>query len=377
MLRRLRFLFTAPRFHTNQHYPASSLLDAGHEVTFVVLRQGQSETYDVVQPVVLGCSRVFDHLRRVASFLPGIGWSEVGGLPPVRRFWSEMRRCRPSVVVVRDPRSAYGLLSVLATRLMGAHLILYTQTPKGAEPWKSQRLLRELFSLFAGRNWITPTLGFPVADRAASDLVCYVPFVMPPQTPARDKQWFAGDCINLLAVGKFVARKNHRLFLDAVAALSRDYRIRATIVGECSTVGHRAELERIREHRQRLGLAEDVAIELNKPFPEVQALYPLHDVFVLASRDEPAAISHLEAMAHSLPVVCSDSNGTSCYIRPGENGFVFRTDDLDDLVACLAKLLADREKLVAMGRRSYQLVESEHAPSRYVEALVAMAGRSP
>ena len=38
-------------------------------------------------------------------------------------------------------------------------------------------------------------------------------------------------------------------------------------------------------------------------------------------------MSVLEAMAHSLPVICSDSNGTQCYIRPGENGYVFGTDD--------------------------------------------------
>ena len=47
----------------------------------------------------------------------------------------------------------------------------------------------------------------------------------------------------------------------------------------------------------------------------------------LPSSDEPAAVSHLEAMSHSLPVICSDSNGTRCYIRQGENGYVFRTGD--------------------------------------------------
>lgn len=373
----MHFLYTASRFHTNQHYPAMAMLDAGHEVTFLVLGRGQSETYEALDPVVLGRSRVFEVIRRAASLFPGIGFSDVGGVPPVGRFWKEVRARRPSAIVVRSPGSAYGLLAVLVAKLVGARLILYSQTPKHGRTKWSGSVLRRSFVWATSASWFTSVLGDPGISEAMGEGASYVPFVAPPQTASEDRVWFAGDCVNLLTIGKFVRRKNHCLFLEAVAELSRDYRIRATIVGECSTVGHRAELERIREHRQRLGLAEDVAIELNKPFPEVQALYPLHDVFVLASRDEPAAISHLEAMAHSLPVVCSDSNGTSCYIRPGDNGFVFRTDDLDDLVACLAKLLADREKLVAMGRRSYQLVESEHAPSRYVEALVAMAGRSP
>ena len=36
----MRFVFTAPRFHTNQRYAFRALLDAGHEVTMLVLRRG-------------------------------------------------------------------------------------------------------------------------------------------------------------------------------------------------------------------------------------------------------------------------------------------------------------------------------------------------
>ena len=108
----------------------------------------------------------------------------------------------------------------------------------------------------------------------------------------------------------------------------------------------------------------------------MQHCYSTHDVFVLASRSEPAAVSPLEAMAHSLPVVCSDSNGTSCYVRPGVNGFVFRNDDLGDLVACLDQVINNRTRLIEMGRRSYEFVESEHSPSGYADALVQMASPS-
>ena len=364
----MHFLFTAPRYHTNQHYPASALLEAGHEVTFLVLRSGQSETCRAVQPVVLGCSRTFDRIRRVASLMPGVRYSDVGGLPPVVRFLKAVWERRPPVVVIRDPRSAYGLLAMFAAKIVGARLILYSQSHSRAAIGVLCRLI--------GANWFTPI----VTDRAGAvrtdNRLWHVPFVIPPQTSPVRKSWFAEDCINLLAIGKFVPRKNHCLLLDAVAELSRRHRIRATIIGECSTETHRRELDRVRKHCRHLGLDDRVHVELNLPFSDVQRRYPEHDVFVLASRDEPAAVSPLEAMAHSLPVVCSDSNGTSCYIRPGENGIVFRTDDMGDLVACLDSVVANRERLIEMGRRSYELVESEHAPSRYVEALVGMASPS-
>lgn len=79
---------------------------------------------------------------------------------------------------------------------------------------------------------------------------------------------------------------------------------------------------------------------------------------------------------HTNPVVCSDANGTHCYIRPGENGFVFRSDAPDDLEACLHKIVSNRKRLVEMGHQSYQRVVSKHAPERYVEALMAMIGRN-
>ena len=131
-------------------------------------------------------------------------------------------------------------------------------------------------------------------------------------------------------------------------------------------------LFRSRQRAAELGLTRRTSFKVNLPFFQVQAQYRQHDVFVLASRREVAAVSPLEAMAHSLPVICSDSNGTECYIRPGENGFVFRTDDEAELEVCLERIIEDRETLVGMGARSYELVVDEHAPQAYVDALLSI-----
>ena len=371
----MHFLYTAPRYHTNQHYPVSSLLAAGHEVSFLVLRRGESETYEAVEPVVLGTSRFFDLIRRVASLVPGIGYSDVGGLPPVVRFILEVRARRPDVLVVRNPSSMFGLLAVFASKVAGSRLIFYSQSSRHFGADSSSRFLVRLLCRATDANWFTPVFSVSGSHPSIDDPVRYVPFVIPGQLSADAKRWFVSGTVNLLAVGKFEPRKNHCLFLDAIAALSQRHRVSATIIGECSTRRHRRELARVRQYRHRLGLDDQVTIELNVPFAEVQSHYSRHDVFVLASRDEPAAVSPLEAMAHSLPVVCSDTNGTRCYIRPGENGYVFRTDDLDDLVDGLDGMLACREGLVDMGRRSYELVETEHAPARYADSLVAMASK--
>ena len=375
----MRFVYTAPRYHTNQHFPVKALLKAGHKVSFLTLTRGQSEEHEALTPTVLGYSPTYDRLLRLIgkcmdknllAYPPG-GGGRIGGIPPVLKFWNEMRRRRPSVVIIRNPASGYGLLSIFATKLIGAKLIFYTQGPKYRKLKEWKRLLSSFACWTTGAEWITPVLGVP-DQYAPVDKWHYVPFVIEPQVSLQEKSWFVGDAINLLAIGKYQPRKNYRLFLEVVDRLSRRYSIRSTIIGECSTPVHQRELESLRKYSERLGLDDKVEFKTNLPFPDVQMHYSKHDVFVLPSRDEPAAISHLEAMAYSLPVVCSDSNGTRCYIRPGENGFVFRTNDLDDLEACLDRIMSDRKRLVEMGGRSYGLAISEHAPERYVDTLVAI-----
>ena len=372
----MHLVYTAPIYHTNQHFPIKALLEAGHEVSFLVLRRYQNETHEAIVPTVLGYSPTFEMLRRLAAKCLGASLDDTGGMPPVPKFWREMRRSCPAAVIVRDPFHAYGLLAVLATKLIGTRLVLYIQTPKHRRLKGWKRAILALFQRVAGGEWMTPVLGVPNPQIPVRNPLRYVPFVMPPQTAPRDKQWFADGAINILTVGQYQRRKNHRLFLDAIRRLSRQYPIRATIVGECVTAEHRNELDNLKQHCEHLALNDVIAFEVNLPLHEVQQYYASHDVFVLATREDWAAISPLEAMAHALPVVCSHANGTSCYIRPGENGFVFRSDDPDDLEACLHKIVSDRKRLVEMGHQSYHRVVSHHAPERYVEALMAMIGRN-
>ena len=385
----MRIVYTAPRYHTNQHFVMKALIEAGHEVSFLALTRGQSEEYSALSPTVLGYSRAYDLMRRLLGKLEGKdlvgippgGGIPAGGIPPIPRFLNEIRKLRPTVIVVRDPSSTYGRLSILAAIATRAKLILYSQEPISDLTRNHPRTFRFLdrTRLSPGFAWMTP-----VSDPAAttgenatlpsSSKMLYIPFIIEPQTTPLDKRWFDGDAVNILSIGKFQRRKNHGLFLKVVARLSKRHHIRSTIIGECSTPEHRKELSDVERCGESLGIRDKLEIKTNLSFSEVQQEYRKHDVFVLPSSDEPAAVSPLEAMSHSLPVICSDSNGTMCYIRPGENGFVFCADDADDLEMCLKRVLKDRKRLIQMGHRSYEMVISKHSPERYLNALVNLVG---
>ena len=365
-----------------------ALIEAGHEVSFLALTHGQSEEYSALSPTILGYSRTYNLTRRLLGKLTGRGFVDIppgggipaGGIPPIPRFFNEIRKLRPTVIVVRDPSSTYGRLSILAAIATRARLILYSQDPISGlmrNPPKTYRFL-DRSKLSPGFAWMTPVSDLAIPDSKNATFpslnrMHYVPFVVEPQTAPPDKRWFGGDAVNILTIGKFQLRKNHGLFLKVVAKLSKRHHVRSTIIGECSTLDHRKTLSDVERYGESLGIRDKVEIKTNLPFSEVLQEYRKHDVFVLASSDEPAAVSPLEAMSHSLPVVCSDSNGTMYYIRPGENGFVFRSDDAKDLESCLDKILKSREGLMKMGHCSHELIVSEHNPERYVETLVNLA----
>ena len=373
----LHFLFTAPRYHTNQHFAAKALVDAGHDVSFLVLRRGQSETYDAMRPEVLGESAASQALERVLSGLFGRTFEGQCAFPPVSAFWRRLRVLAPDVVIVRDPTTWFGRLSVVTARLTGCTVIFYTQNRLHRPIDRFRRFIHSFRARVARARWITPVLGDPDRYPPAVGAMCYVPFVMEPQTAPDQKAWFEGNAVNVLSIGKFQRRKNHGLLLQAIDRLSARHPVRATVIGECTTAEHREELAKLRRIRDAEGLGDRVRFKTNVPYGKVQEELARHDVFVLISRDETAAISHLEAMAHSLPVICSDANGTKCYVRPGENGFIVRTGDAGDLERRLEAIVSDRDRLVQMGARSYELVVSEHAPGKYVETILGLVGGAP
>jgi len=86
--------------------------------------------------------------------------------------------------------------------------------------------------------------------------------------------------------------------------------------------------------------------------------YDLCDAFVLPSVQEAWGLVVNEVMCAGRAVVASDRVGAAPdLVWPGENGAIFRTDDVEDLARVLRTTLADPQRLAAMGRRSLEIIE--------------------
>lgn len=370
----MRLVFVAPRFHTNQHPLVKALVGQGHEVRFHVLRSSHTENHTYVTPEVVVTSKwldsMLDTIAKRGRHFDRTNYAS----PTLGAYFAKLREWRPDAIVVRNPQHIFSLVSLVAARLLNVRPILYTQGPVYASTSSRVKLLRSIVSRLTGGQWMSPVLGDVAGAPRAHPRMHYVPFASDGEAESK-QTWFEGDRVNVLGIGKFFRRKNHMLLLRAIARLRAETSLSLTLVGEVTLESHRQHLAEVEAFVRDNGLEDIVTIRTNLEHSEMAAVYLAHDVFVLASRSEPASVAVLEAMTHGLAVVCSTTNGTRHDITDGVNGYVFESDDEDDLVAKLRLIVTDRGLLKAMGAESRRVSTGDHDPELVAAKLLELASR--
>jgi glycosyltransferase involved in cell wall biosynthesis len=156
-------------------------------------------------------------------------------------------------------------------------------------------------------------------------------------------------------IGKYhQERKKHLLFIQALGNLKNKYRFTATIVGECATEHQQANFNFLEQEARKLKLGNQIEFKQNVPYHKMAELYASHHIFVLPAINEQYGVSVNEALGYGLPVICTDTCGAKFNISNGHNGFVVKSDSLDDLTAALEKTISDHKTLTQMRQDSLQ-----------------------
>ncbi len=357
----MRFLYVAHRYHTNQVPIMKGLTEHGHEVCFISHYQGKIEDYTYVTPVVAGYSGLFDAVNWFYVHILHRHNSKACdmrlkyGFPSVFRIRKLVSSFRPDVMIIRE-RSIYSIFTCLACRGLNIPMILYNQSPLWEDEIKNDlphRIVRGLLP----RVRITPVLGTPGEGKVKEKDALFVPFVMEPKVSPDQKKWFQDGGIHILCVGKYEKRKNIRMLLEVFSALADDYDISLTVTGECADSFEKEYKKEQEEFILQHGLGERVTLLENVAHDQMEELYSRADLFVLPSTREPASVSQLEAMSFSLPVICSDTNGTSCYVQDGDSGFLFHDNSREDLQRVMLTCVSDRDRLKEMGRKGFKEIK--------------------
>lgn len=96
------------------------------------------------------------------------------------------------------------------------------------------------------------------------------------------------------------------------------------------------------------------------PVDAVARHYREASIFCLPVRREPFGVVFVEAMHHGLPIVSTRIGAVPDLVQHGANGLLVEVGDVEDLAACLDRLLADPETRRKLGERSLERARDGH-----------------
>ncbi len=181
----------------------------------------------------------------------------------------------------------------------------------------------------------------------------------------------------LLTLGRIEARKGHDFVirsLPALLALHPD--LSYVIAGDGPA---RAPLEKLVDS---LGLRDHVCFTGAVSESEKAALIASSDLFVMASRFEPASrsvegfgIVYLEAAWCGVPSVAGRSGGAGDAVIDGVTGALCDADRLDSVQAAIVRCLADPERLRELGAAARERAQREFGWPIVIERYLQCARR--
>lgn len=153
---------------------------------------------------------------------------------------------------------------------------------------------------------------------------------------------------------KLLERKRCRDLILAFAELRKSKNnVALLVVGEGS------------ERKSLEGLVDDLGLRQCVRFlgflnqNALPSIYRAADVLVLPSEHEPWGVVVNEAMASGCGIIVTDQVGSGFdLVRPGENGFVYRVGDIEDLAACLKRFFSNDELICAAQKRSLSIIKT-------------------
>lgn len=375
----MKFLYVAPRYHTNQMDIMKGLIEHGHEVCFISHYTAIIEDYSHVEPIVLGYSplyRLFDFLyvRVIHRKDPtAIVFKIQHGFPPIRKLRKMIYAFQPDIVILRE-RSVYSMAAYRICKKKGYPCILYNQNPLWSEPVKTD-LAHRMVGKMSPKLRMTPVIGAKKQGTSIKENDYFVPFVIEPQKATQERNYFDNDTVHILCIGKYEIRKHHLMLLQAAEQLRSKYKIHVTLVGEATGHFQKEYCEQVRNYVREHHMEDVAAVKTNIPRSEMEQEYLAADVYVIPSTLEMASVSQLEAMSYSLPVICSDTNGTACYVEDGVTGYLFRDCDGTDLQEKLDRLLTDRARIREMGAAGYRALADKYNFDNYFNTVMQMRDR--
>lgn len=269
-----------------------------------------------------------------------------------KQFISVIEDFKPDFCIINGYVGTVQTVAIKYCQKHGIRYAIESDTPLNIPRNRIKRLLKKIYLKRILSNYYC--YGFPGGSLQKENFIFYgIPeeknYIMPmsvsldrlnkeeiklPSTEKLKQELGILNKITFLFVGRLEHVKNVSLLLKAFSMLKKNNDNVALIIVGDGTLKTELE-EQVRDSE-----VQDVYFKGYVAFPEIVRYYKASDVFVLPSVFEPWGLVVNEAMTLGLPaVVSSDVGCRKDLIETGNNGYIFESDNVYDLLEKLESII--------------------------------------
>ncbi|MCL3858250.1 glycosyltransferase [Pediococcus pentosaceus] len=177
-----------------------------------------------------------------------------------------------------------------------------------------------------------------------------------------------GKTKKLLYIGRLQFRgyKNFKFLMDGLKKLKTEWQL--TVVGTGN------DLDTIKKYASDIGIAKKIEFKgwKKKPWDSIGNT----DALVLTSNSEGFGMVLAEAISKGIPVVSSNCLvGPKDIVKNGVNGELYRTNDMNDFLNSMEKVLTGDYSNIEKIKKSIDYLYDEKFDKRFVEAIDKYVGK--
>jgi len=264
-----------------------------------------------------------------------------------------------------------GIPVIGTNHFMPENLVHYLHLPETAEKWLRKFAWRECIRIFRQLDFVTTPTKTAVAllknagfSKDVIPISCGIDLdrFKPTNDGAYLERRFAipTDKPVLLYVGRLDKEKRIDLILRALPDILRVTSVHLVLAG----IGK--EKQKLEELTEKLGIQKAVTFTGFVPDEDLQNIYRIADIFVIAGIAELQSIVTMEAMASGLPVVAVNAMALPELVHDGENGYLFSDGDKQMLAEKIIAILTNQTMRAQMAKKSLEIIK-DHDINKIIE----------
>lgn len=367
-------LFKQHRYHSNVFDWFRAFKEIGYEPELLVYKEDLTRIEGLNKAVYLKQSVLSKWIVKRYKRTRGDGVDQFTPyyFPRITSLYSHLRTKNPQLVILRPVFTFYSCQLILLSFLFGYKVVFYSQIRICKEVSNNKKRLLNFILWINKTVWISPCPGDKEIHLPISKRMHLFPFVKKDVLECRTK-YFEKDRVNILVVAKIFPAKNLELAIEVFLSLRGRFEdVHLTICSGGSV--HEPYFEKLIKMVDSSEYKSDIEFLRDLPHNEMRDTYLRHDILLLTSNYDQAALVPLESMGYGLVTLASLGNGTSNYISNGVDGYTFEKGNGSELAEKMENLIMNRENIVRMGNKAIETVKRNHDPEEVVGNLVKRLG---